>query len=199
MVQGHIGRAAITGDEWYSQQASRAVNQSCGRIIRHIGDYGAIILADERFAHGSNSNQLSAWLRPYLKRYSKFGEFVMSLAKFFNSAGSLRVDSEAMEKKPVVLLAPSIQPKLLQNAYQTKAHNVEKEEKKEREEKKEKRPVERIESLKEREEKRGGKEKAEREKQERQRQEKRKEEKIEKKKEEMKEVRREMRRRLMEK
>jgi Rad3-related DNA helicase len=30
-------------------QASRAVNQACGRVIRHLHDYGAIILADERF------------------------------------------------------------------------------------------------------------------------------------------------------
>lgn len=38
----------MTGEEWYSQQASRAINQAVGRVIRHRHDYGAIIFCDER-------------------------------------------------------------------------------------------------------------------------------------------------------
>ena len=41
--------ARLSGQEWYAQQATRAVNQAMGRVIRHQHDYGAIILADERF------------------------------------------------------------------------------------------------------------------------------------------------------
>lgn len=41
----------MTGEEWYSQQASRAVNQAVGRVIRHRHDYGAIIFCDERFSY----------------------------------------------------------------------------------------------------------------------------------------------------
>ena len=33
-----------------SRQAARAVNQAVGRVIRHRNDFGAILLADERFA-----------------------------------------------------------------------------------------------------------------------------------------------------
>jgi regulator of telomere elongation helicase 1 len=40
----------FTGQDWYSQQASRAVNQAVGRVIRHRHDWGAIILCDERFS-----------------------------------------------------------------------------------------------------------------------------------------------------
>ena len=42
-------RAKLSGDEWYRQQATRAVNQAIGRVIRHTDDYGAIILCDKRF------------------------------------------------------------------------------------------------------------------------------------------------------
>ena len=41
------GRGALRR---YVQTAMRAVNQAVGRVIRHKHDYGAIILADERFA-----------------------------------------------------------------------------------------------------------------------------------------------------
>eukprot|EP01117_Protostelium_nocturnum_P016311 TRINITY_DN6429_c0_g1_i1.p1 TRINITY_DN6429_c0_g1~~TRINITY_DN6429_c0_g1_i1.p1 ORF type:complete len:780 (+),score=226.14 TRINITY_DN6429_c0_g1_i1:416-2755(+) len=77
---------SLSGNQWYHQQASRAVNQSCGRIIRHIADYGAVILADERFARNENSSQLSSWLIPHVKTNNTFGEFHQSLAKFFQSA-----------------------------------------------------------------------------------------------------------------
>lgn len=30
----------LTGDQWYSQEAMRAVNQALGRVIRHRHDYG---------------------------------------------------------------------------------------------------------------------------------------------------------------
>lgn len=39
----------LTGRDWYQQQASRAVNQAVGRVLRHKEDYGAIILCDERY------------------------------------------------------------------------------------------------------------------------------------------------------
>uniref|UniRef100_A0A8C1URZ5 Regulator of telomere elongation helicase 1 homolog n=1 Tax=Cyprinus carpio TaxID=7962 RepID=A0A8C1URZ5_CYPCA len=43
------GRDYLSGQEWYRQQASRAVSQAIGRVIRHREDYGAIFLCDHRF------------------------------------------------------------------------------------------------------------------------------------------------------
>lgn len=46
----------LSGEEWYNQQASRAVNQAVGRVIRHRHDYGAIIFCDERFQIKNSSS-----------------------------------------------------------------------------------------------------------------------------------------------
>ncbi|KAG2187398.1 hypothetical protein INT44_005086 [Umbelopsis vinacea] len=73
----------ISGNEWYQQQALRAVNQAIGRVIRHRNDYGAILLCDERFGNPSIIAQLSAWIRGYVKVYQNFGEVQTKLTKFF--------------------------------------------------------------------------------------------------------------------
>ncbi|KAJ1284133.1 hypothetical protein BS78_03G181200 [Paspalum vaginatum] len=73
----------LTGEEWYVQQAARAVNQAVGRVIRHRHDYGAIIYCDERFAWSNYQSQMSYWLRPHIKCYSKYGEVIQGLTRFF--------------------------------------------------------------------------------------------------------------------
>ena len=52
----------LTGQEWYRQQATRAVNQAVGRVIRHKEDFGAIMLCDNRWASSfffSNFTQIT--------------------------------------------------------------------------------------------------------------------------------------------
>ena len=83
--------AALSGDEWYKQQAFRAVNQAIGRVIRHSKDYGAIILCDSRFAHPSKTSQLPLWVRPHVQVFDNFGDTEKSLQQFFRVTGS---DSE---------------------------------------------------------------------------------------------------------
>ncbi|KAL9666278.1 hypothetical protein QQ045_000604 [Rhodiola kirilowii] len=84
--QAHMQKAAyqaLTGEEWYNQQASRAVNQAVGRVIRHRHDYGAIIFCDERFAQSNRQSQISLWIRPHIECHSRFGDVVFSLTRFF--------------------------------------------------------------------------------------------------------------------
>ncbi|KAK2984870.1 hypothetical protein RJ640_008635, partial [Escallonia rubra] len=83
-----IGCKGLTGEEWYSQQASRAVNQAVGRVIRHRHDYGAIIFCDERFTHPNRQSQISRWIQPHIKCYSKFGDVVFTLTRFFRDGGN---------------------------------------------------------------------------------------------------------------
>lgn len=78
----------LTGQEWYQLEASRAVNQAIGRIIRHRNDYGAVILCDCRFENPNFKKQLSAWLRPYVKRFTNFGMITKELREFFRNAES---------------------------------------------------------------------------------------------------------------
>ncbi|PIN10824.1 Helicase of the DEAD superfamily [Handroanthus impetiginosus] len=84
----NIENKGLTGEEWYAQQASRAVNQAVGRVIRHQHDYGAIIFCDERFAHSNRQSQISSWIQPHIKCYSKFGDVVYTLTRFFRDGGT---------------------------------------------------------------------------------------------------------------
>ncbi|XP_050299397.1 regulator of telomere elongation helicase 1 homolog isoform X2 [Anthonomus grandis grandis] len=76
----------LTGKDWYSLEASRAVNQAIGRVIRHRYDYGAILLLDERFNSPTLKNQMSRWLRDHIKVVNKYGEMIRELSQFFKKA-----------------------------------------------------------------------------------------------------------------
>ncbi|CAG8485472.1 5906_t:CDS:10 [Ambispora gerdemannii] len=73
----------ISGDDWYKQQATRAVNQALGRVIRHHKDFGAILLCDERFAAPPTIAQLPVWIRPLVKVYDNFGQIHGQIHNFF--------------------------------------------------------------------------------------------------------------------
>lgn len=77
------GSNFLSGADWYNQQASRAVNQALGRVIRHRNDFGAILLCDERFGNPGTINQLSKWLRGRVNVAASFGQVQGSLARFF--------------------------------------------------------------------------------------------------------------------
>jgi Fanconi anemia group J protein len=72
----------LPGNEWYSQQAYRAIAQALGRCIRHAADYGTVILMDSRHCDDGgprNSEdgcsrvhrQLPKWMRHHVKNLSK--------------------------------------------------------------------------------------------------------------------------------
>lgn len=82
-----ISLQALSGQQWYQLEASRAVNQAIGRIIRHKNDYGAIILCDCRFDNPNFKKHLSAWLRPHIKNFTSFGIIMKELKDFFRYAG----------------------------------------------------------------------------------------------------------------
>lgn len=72
----------------------RAVNQAVGRVIRHRNDYGAIILADERFSNGGIQSQLSAWIRPHVQRHEDFGKSLLRCETCHRRSGRRMLASE---------------------------------------------------------------------------------------------------------
>lgn len=85
-MKGKQTYQTLTGNDWYKQQASRAVNQAIGRVIRHRHDYGAIILCDTRFSYDNSVKQLPIWVRPNVNKYSSFGQSLKDLMVFFKTA-----------------------------------------------------------------------------------------------------------------
>lgn len=78
----------LSGDEWYYLEASRAVNQSIGRVIRHKNDYGAIFLCDTRFNQQRQQSQLSSWVQGHLNtpQHNSFGALISQVSQFFKKA-----------------------------------------------------------------------------------------------------------------
>ncbi|CAM6101394.1 unnamed protein product [Calypogeia fissa] len=73
----------LSGDQWYCQQAFRALNQAVGRCIRHRYDYGGIILLDERFTATRNIEYMSKWLRKSIRQFDNFQASMSQLQDFF--------------------------------------------------------------------------------------------------------------------
>uniref|UniRef100_A0A668SED3 Regulator of telomere elongation helicase 1 homolog n=1 Tax=Oreochromis aureus TaxID=47969 RepID=A0A668SED3_OREAU len=85
-----LGQKYLSGQEWYRQQAFRAVNQAIGRVIRHKEDYGAIFLCDQRFKNADTRAMLPSWVRSYVRLYDSFGSVVRDVSQFFRTAQKMR-------------------------------------------------------------------------------------------------------------
>ncbi|XP_041483809.1 regulator of telomere elongation helicase 1-like isoform X1 [Lytechinus variegatus] len=97
----------LSGQMWYRQQASRAVNQAIGRVIRHRQDFGAILLCDTRFTNSEARAQLPSWVRPHLAVYDKFGQGVRDLMNFFKIAEKVMPKPQLKSNRPQVTVAAS--------------------------------------------------------------------------------------------
>ncbi|RUS72888.1 hypothetical protein EGW08_019348 [Elysia chlorotica] len=90
----------LDGNTWYRQQATRAVNQAIGRVIRHNRDYGAIILCDTRFSSAESKKSLPLWVRDQSKVYPNFGLAVRDVIKFFKEAEKNYPCLEPKQQRP---------------------------------------------------------------------------------------------------
>lgn len=79
---------AASSSDYYENLCMKAVNQSIGRSIRHIGDYATILLIDSRYNKPSIQSKLPQWIRKRLVPVSSFGEANRNVVKFFLSKSS---------------------------------------------------------------------------------------------------------------
>jgi chromosome transmission fidelity protein 1 len=93
----------LTGAQFYDDLCFKAVNQAVGRVIRHRGDYAAIVLADQRWVapggapasspqHGRAPPvaKLPAWIRrSFAGTPGEFGAAYRALAGFFRARRAL--------------------------------------------------------------------------------------------------------------
>ncbi|KAK1932768.1 DNA repair helicase (rad3) family protein [Babesia divergens] len=81
--------------QWYTSQGIRAVNQAIGRSIRHINDYGAIVLADRRFTATKLQQGISQWVSRNLKTKDSIKECLKEFREFFERFGEKKAVNTA--------------------------------------------------------------------------------------------------------
>lgn len=91
----------LSGNDWYTQQAHRAVNQAVGRVIRSRTDYGAILLLDSRFEESRNQVGLSKWIQPYVQNDKGFQTNVQELERFFKNIQTRSFEVTYVEEPPL--------------------------------------------------------------------------------------------------
>eukprot|EP00850_Spirogloea_muscicola_P005091 SM000023S07547 [mRNA] locus=s23:33263:38154:- [translate_table: standard] len=86
-----LRRCGQRGQAYYENLCMKAVNQSVGRAIRHVGDYAAIILLDTRYnlsSQGGPLTKLPGWIREQLICCTRgFGDVPRLLHQFFQDKG----------------------------------------------------------------------------------------------------------------
>ena len=78
----------LSGQQWYCQQATRALNQAIGRVIRHKEDYGNIVLIDQRFDSDKQMKEISSWIRDQVEVYEDSNDAIERFAMFYKEMKS---------------------------------------------------------------------------------------------------------------
>lgn len=81
----YMDAIGASSSEYYENLCMKAVNQSIGRAIRHIRDYAAVLLIDERYQLPRIQSKLPQWIRRSTKNCEHFGAAQGALAKFFRN------------------------------------------------------------------------------------------------------------------
>ena len=75
----------LSGRKWYLNDAISNVNQSLGRVLRHIYDYGILVCIDERYERKNIINLFSNWIRKKCEIVNHISDnFFNSIVKFYD-------------------------------------------------------------------------------------------------------------------
>jgi len=86
------------GREYYTNLCLKAVNQSIGRAIRHIGDYATIVLADSRFGKASIRQRLPQWIGSQLRTALSHQQALSAIESFFGGRAAEQRSIEARRR-----------------------------------------------------------------------------------------------------
>lgn len=69
--------------DYYENLCMKAVNQSIGRAIRHVGDFATVLLLDSRYSRQNIVRKLPDWIKQNLVIKNSYGKVHCEIAKFF--------------------------------------------------------------------------------------------------------------------
>lgn len=87
--EGTAAAGAVGGVSLPEMFCMRAVNQAIGRAIRHVNDFAAITLIDQRYTQPRIAQQLPGWIRQSLSQPSSMAALQQQLTAFYTSRNSI--------------------------------------------------------------------------------------------------------------
>ncbi|EDO08439.1 Helicase C-terminal domain family protein [Babesia bovis T2Bo] len=84
---------------WFTSQAIRAVNQAIGRVIRHINDYGAIVLADRRFSAEHILKSVSSWVTRNIMISDNMNASKIDILDFFEKMSTPAISGKRVKTR----------------------------------------------------------------------------------------------------
>ncbi len=80
----------------------RSVNQSLGRVIRDINDFGVLVLADSRFHYPETRKSLPKWVKENLRMKTTYEIFLEGLNKFLKDFPQIAIPQSEPKEKPII-------------------------------------------------------------------------------------------------
>lgn len=120
-------------EEWYKLQASRAVSQAIGRVLRHSKDFGCVVLADARYDEPVWRTKLPSWIPANHLPALPLDSVVDRVKSFFSTLpndlvevaqNKLFADGEEAQKEALAQLRESLAAEKLSNQETANKQNA---------------------------------------------------------------------------
>ncbi|XP_032691558.1 Fanconi anemia group J protein homolog [Odontomachus brunneus] len=95
----NVSKGLLSGLDWYNINAFRTLNQALGRCIRHINDWGAILMVESRLQKPEYKEKLPKWIKEMWREDTKDYNLQVELENFVARQAARESGKEYVHEK----------------------------------------------------------------------------------------------------